>query len=402
MSRRYWPFLVAGAAVLVLGSYIAYTQRVVREIRAQSTVNSGIFSQVQRGLLSGDETGALFEIQGMLDSLDLPIVAFNTEGEPYAAINLPFTPDFATAEGRTRLRTFAEGLEQRTGSSVVEVPDAGRIVVGEPPLVRWLRWIPWLTVTGGIVLAVIAVSFIRADLRAERERLWAAMARELAHQMGTPLSSLAGWIEVLGIPEREREQLATDRHIADVIAADVERLERVSRRFELIGRQPALEPVHLATIVEELDGYFRPRLPKLGHGVRLRTHVAEGLPEIRANRVLLVWALENVVKNAVDALAGRGGRILVLAHRGPTDHTVAVRIADDGPGIPTEIRDRIFDPGVSTKAGGWGVGLSLTRRIVEGLHSGKVTVHARRSRGTVFDITLPVAGRPRRRWLAGA
>jgi signal transduction histidine kinase len=402
MTRRYWPIVIAGAAVIVLGSYLAYTQRVVREMRAQSTVNSRIFSQVQRGLLSGDETGALFEIQGMLDSLDLPIVAFNAEGEPYAAINTPFVPDFTTDSGQARLRAFASDLERSTGGSVVDVPDAGRIVVGEPPLISWLRWLPWLQVTGGIVLLAIAAAVIRADLRAERERLWAAMARELAHQMGTPLSSLAGWIEVLGIPEREREELATNRHIADVIATDVERLERVSRRFELIGKPPALETVTLASIVEELDHYFRPRLPKLGRGIRLRVHAAAALPEIRANRVLLVWALENVIKNAVDALAGRGGRILIVAQHTGSPDQVVIHIADDGPGIPPDIRDRIFDPGVSTKSGGWGVGLSLTRRIVEHLHGGRVTVRARRSRGTVFDVTLPVAGRPRRRWLARA
>jgi signal transduction histidine kinase len=187
-------------------------------------------------------------------------------------------------------------------------------------------------------------------------------------------------------------------HIAEVASADLERLERVSRRFELIGKPPALEPVSLREVVDELAAYFNPRLPRLGHNIRLRARIAPGIDGIRANRVLLVWALENVVKNAIDALGGRGGRILVLAHAEPAQRRVHVHIADDGPGIAAHVRDRIFEPGVTTKAGGWGVGLSLTRRIIEELHGGRVTVRNRRRRGTVFDVVLPVAGARRRRF----
>jgi signal transduction histidine kinase len=231
---------------------------------------------------------------------------------------------------------------------------------------------------------------LRSESRAERERLWSAMARELAHQMGTPLSSLEGWLEVLSLPPGEREAFAEDDYIARVMGADVERLERVSRRFELIGKPPALDVVSVEDVVNELQDYFGPRLPKFGRGITIRTKVRGELPMVRANRVLLAWALENVVKNAVDALAGKGGRILVLAHTGG-DANVHVHIGDDGPGIPANLRERIFEPGVTTKTGGWGVGLSLTRRIVEELHGGRVSAHARRRAGTVFDISLPPA-----------
>ncbi|MGH7505407.1 MAG: ATP-binding protein, partial [Longimicrobiales bacterium] len=121
----------------------------------------------------------------------------------------------------------------------------------------------------------------------------------------------------------------------------------------------------------------------------LRTRVRHDLPTIHANRVLLVWALENVVKNAIDALGGRGGRIVIAAHDSANGR-LHVHIADDGPGIAPEVRDRIFEPGVSTKSGGWGVGLSLTRRIIQELHGGRVTVRDRPRGGTVFDIVLPV------------
>ena len=142
-------------------------------------------------------------------------------------------------------------------------------------------------------------------------------------------------------------------------------------------------------VIHELEHYFGPRLPKLGHGIRLRTHLGRSLPLIRANAVLLAWALENVVKNAIDALAGRGGKILIATHAEGGE--VHVHIADNGPGIDPLVRERIFEPGVTTKAGGWGVGLSLTRRIVEELHGGRFAVRPRRGGGTVFDIVLPAA-----------
>jgi signal transduction histidine kinase len=401
MRRRLWPIGLSIAAIVVLGSYLAFTRYLFREIREINENYSRIFSLVQRGLLAGNGTDALLEIQGVLTSLDLPIVVFNDEGDPYAA-SLPFEPDLDSEEGRARILEWARIVERRSPQNVVRVPDVGRVVFGEPPLVRYMRWVPVLQVVGGVVLLAIAVMIVRADLRAERERLWAAMARELAHQMGTPLSSLAGWIEVLGMRDEERAGVVSNEHIADVIATDVERLERVSRRFELIGRPPALEPVSLSAIVGELTRYFGPRLPRLGNGIQLRVRVADRLPMIQANPVLLIWALENVVKNAVDALAGRGGRITIIAHGAPSGDALHLHIADNGPGIAPGMRDRIFEPGVTTKAGGWGVGLSLTQRIIEQLHGGRVSVRARRRGGTVFDVTLPVEGGPRRRRLLRA
>jgi signal transduction histidine kinase len=407
MKRRYWPALLAVAALAVFATYLAYTQYVVAEIKAQARVNSRIYSLVQRGLLAqpGEELAALVDIQVTLDSIDVPIVVFGAAGEPYGATNLPESvlgmenppPDLIQTPGaRRRLAEFAATLESRNPANKAVAPGIGTVYFGDPPLLAWLRWVPYLQVAGALLLVLVAFAIIRADVRAERERLWAAMARELAHQMGTPLSSLAGWIEVLRLPAEERAALVTADHVADVIDADVERLERVSRRFELIGKRQTLEPVQVRDVVDELEQYFRPRLPKLGRGIALRTRVERALPAVRANRVLLVWALENVIKNAIDALGGRGGRILVAAH-GAANGRLHIHIADDGPGIPPEVRDRIFDPGVTTKSGGWGVGLSLTRRIIHELHGGRVSVRERPRGGTVFDIVLPVTGPGKRR-----
>jgi signal transduction histidine kinase len=393
MNRRYWPAALAILALLFFGSYLAYTQYLLRRMQAEARIHSEMYAQVLRGLTTIDEaaqTDAFFELQKSLISLGVPMVVTDSAGTVTAKRNLPF--DTTDAE---RLNRYVARLRAR--ERAIPSPFVGIVYYGQPPLVQWLQWVPWLQLGAGLLLIMIALAIVRSNVRAERERLWAAMARELAHQMGTPLSSLSGWIEVLQLPPAERAALASEDRIGNVIGADVERLERVSRRFELIGKRPALQPTHMSDVVRELENYFRPRLPRLAGGVDLQVRIRHGLPAVRGNVVLLTWALENIVKNAIDALAGRTGRILISA-AGDAEG-VHIRISDNGPGIAPHVRDRIFEPGISTKSSGWGVGLSLTRRIIHELHGGRVTVRDRRRGGTTFDIQLPAEGRRlRRRW----
>lgn len=402
MNRRHWPVTLAIVSIVILGSYLLYTEHLVRLIRREASIHTRMFGLVQRGLLAPpDDEGeaalaALIGLQDALHQLGVPIILVSTAGEPVGAVNLPFEFDLSNPEDRHRVLEYAARLA-RQNDPVLE-PSAGIIYFGSPPILGWLRWVPWLQVGGAVLLLVVSASLIRADLRAERERFWAAMARELAHQRGTPLSSLAGWIEVLRLPPEQRTGMITPENLAEEVAADVERLERVSRRFELIGKRPALGPVPVAALVRDLEAYLRPRLPRLASGIEVSVRVQEDLPPVLGNRVLLAWALENVIKNALDALAGRGGRIRVIAYRGDED-TIRMYVTDTGPGIPPSQREAIFQPGVSTKPGGWGVGLSLTRRIIEDVHGGRIVASGRRGGGAIFEIELPVDGAAKRdRW----
>jgi signal transduction histidine kinase len=236
---------------------------------------------------------------------------------------------------------------------------------------------------------VVGFTMVRYQRRAESEKAWTSMARELAHQLGTPISSLQGWLEVLRLAPRERAGLVGEGEIADAIEDDLVRLERVSHRFELIGREPELEELSLRVVADDLQGYLSARLPRLGPGVTLDVDVPDDLPPVLGNEVLLAWALENVVKNALDALAGTGGSIHIQARW--EGRWVRISITDTGPGVDPEIRDRIFEPGVTTKSGGWGVGLALTRRIVEGVHEGRIELLDGRRKGATFQVRLPVA-----------
>jgi len=248
---------------------------------------------------------------------------------------------------------------------------------------------PWLQAGGLLLTAFLATLLIRVQRRAEAERAWTAMARELAHQLGTPLSSLQGWLELLRLPPRERPPGLGEAEVAGEIEADLERLERISHRFELIGREPELEEVGLTRVLDSLQLYLEARLPRLASGVDLAVDCPPEVPPIMGNEVLLTWALENMVKNALDALAGRGGAIRIRAwEEGPG--MVVVTVSDTGPGIPPEIRDQIFEPGFTTKEGGWGVGLALSRRIVEGVLKGRLEL-GDGGEGATFRLRLPSA-----------
>jgi signal transduction histidine kinase len=397
MNRRLWPAVLAILTLLIFGSYIAYTQFLASQIRLEARLQAKMYSLVQKALQQPDSMfGSVFDMQSELMAVNVPVVIFNAAGHVSAAAHIPDHPELAvdsilrTSQGQDVARRYAAKLNGRGGNNKIQMPGVGDIYFGSPALLDELRWVPYLQIAGAVLLIVMLLSILHSDQRAERERMYAAMARELAHQMGTPLSSLGGWVEVLQLPESARTHFTTTERIGDVMQADVERLERVSRRFELIGKPQTLELVAMSDVVMELEKYFKPRLPHLGRGIHLRTVVQPNMAPIRANRVLLVWAVENIVKNAIDALAGKGGRIVIAAHESGKGH-VHMHVSDNGPGIEPRVRDRIFEAGVSTKSSGWGVGLSLTRRIVEELHHGKVVARHRRRHGTVFDIILPTA-----------
>jgi signal transduction histidine kinase len=259
-----------------------------------------------------------------------------------------------------------------------------------PELVR-LRWIPWLQVVGLLLTFLTGTMVLRAQREAAADRAWAAMARELAHQLGTPISSLKGWLELLGVPGNERPGGVGEQEIASEIGTDIERLERVSRRFELIGRRTPLAATDLGEVIRATERYLAARIPRRGPEIRLRVLVEPNLPAVEGSEVLLAWALENVMKNALDALAGRGGAITLRAFPGEPGW-VTLQVQDTGPGILPEVRERIFEPGVTTKTGGWGVGLSLARRIVERIHRGRIELLETSPHGTTIQLRLPVHG----------
>jgi signal transduction histidine kinase len=393
MRSRYWPTALGLLAAAVLGWYLLYTELLMREMRRDAIVHSRMNARILRGLSDPAEGAAeetLLALSRELQQLGIPIVISDEENIPAIWTNLPFAADADNLRDLERVYNYSLELA-RQNPPLVE-PGLGTVYVGDPALVRRMRYIPWLQVGALTCLLAAAAWMVRHNQRVERERIWATMARESAHQMATPLSSLTGWVEILRLPAEEREGMASLPAVAAEMEADLERLEKVAHRFEWIGRPVRWEPVDLRALLRTLERYVRVRMPQFAQEVDMVVSVEDDLPPVRGNAVLLEWALENLVKNALDALAGAGGTITVRAVR-ESSRMVAIEVADDGPGVAPAVRSQIFDAGVTTKKGGWGVGLSLTRRIVEDVHQGRLEL-APSERGALFVATLPVAEGP--------
>jgi signal transduction histidine kinase len=368
--------LIVGFAILLVW-YVIYTQRVIAELRRETQASGQMYARVFKALSDpseGTSTAALLDLSQHIRQLGVPVILTDLNQVPLDTANLPFRERLNSP----RMRQYVRTLEAQ--NPPVFEPGVGFVYYGNSPLVTGLRVIPALQ---GILLAFLITAMIftlRTRAHADRESVWAGMARESAHQLGTPLSSLSGWLELL----RER---ANGDTVLDHMGSDLERLERVAHRFERIGRPPRAEPVDAGDLVQRVAGYFRARVPSLAHTVTVCASVPPGVLEVRGDTVLLEWAIEAITKNAIDALAGRGGRVDLTAER-LAEGSVRLRVADDGPGVNREIRKQIFRPGFSTKARGWGIGLSLAKRIVEENHGGRLVL-VPSERGAVFDIILP-------------
>jgi signal transduction histidine kinase len=223
---------------------------------------------------------------------------------------------------------------------------------------------------------------IRTRGRADREQIWAGMARESAHQLGTPISSMSGWIELL----REAGGDEMTESALSHMDGDLERLKRVANRFERIGRPPKRQQVDIGDLVERVATYFRARVPTLAQRVTITSSRGEDPLMVNGDPVLLEWAIESLAKNAIDALAGRDGQVIMSATALP-EGQVRVRVSDNGPGVPAKLGKRIFEPGFSTKEHGWGIGLPLARRIIRDNHGGELLLTPS-ERGATFDIIL--------------
>ncbi|MAC17936.1 MAG: hypothetical protein CMC97_06545 [Flavobacteriales bacterium] len=262
----------------------------------------------------------------------------------------------------------------------LDLPESGRrwILYDESLVLKQLRYFPvvQLLIIGGFLL--LAYSTFSAFRRSEQNRVWVGMAKETAHQLGTPLSALLAWVEVLRIEGVEEDVLVE-------LEKDLGRLRTVTDRFSKIGSEPELTVGDLGAFTRETMAYLERRMPK---AVDFTVAVPDVVVSAAFNPALFSWVLENLTKNAVDAMEGAGSLSLKLSVEGAR---VQLDVADTGRGMSRRVQRQVFEPGFSTKERGWGLGLSLVRRIVREYHGGQITVlRSEEGEGTTFRLFLPV------------
>jgi hypothetical protein len=247
---------------------------------------------------------------------------------------------------------------------------------------------------------VVAIGYLTFSYlkRSEQSNIWVGMAKETAHQLGTPLSSLLGWAEMLRLSASEPDEV---KKIAEEIDRDIERLNRITVRFSKIGSVPDLKPQNIVQVVAEVMSYFEGRnmvahaagmiakAPPLRKNIKLELVTDEDEILIKINRELFEWVIENLIKNAYEAIEGAEGAIQVNINHAPRREAVFIDVADTGKGITLRKKNDVFRPGYSTKKRGWGLGLSLARRIIQEYHHGKLFVkESQPGKGTTFRIRL--------------
>jgi signal transduction histidine kinase len=374
------------ATAIVVGMLI-YSHRITDQLLARERQVVDLYARSYEYITSErSTTGDLsFLFDEVVRTVDFPVILSDADNNPIYSKNLG--DSLLTREEKLVYeRKKIEEMDSQNKPIRIAVNDTlvlNYVHYGESKLVTDLRRLPYLEIAFGAVfifLAYVGFSYIK---RSEQSNIWVGMAKETAHQLGTPLSSLMGWME------RARADAGENLALAETITEmqnDVERLNKVTARFSKIGSTPDLKEEDLTEVIEGVIRYISRRIPKSGRKIEL---AIETPGEFRAyiNRELFEWVIENLMKNALDAMEGPAGRISFSLSQDGGRTTIDV--TDTGKGIDPKYHNEVFRPGYSTKKRGWGLGLSLSRRIIENYHKGKLYVkQSAVGSGTTFRIRL--------------
>ena len=374
-------------ALLCVIALLAYSKRVTDDLLRHERQVVDLYAKAIEYMASekampGDFNFIFDEIIG---TIDFPIILTDSANVPIYFRNMAIDSSLSMPE---RDRVLANALvEMDSLNKPLRISYGERVLnyvhYGESALIAQLRWLPYVEIALAavfILIAYIGFSYIK---RSEQSNIWVGMAKETAHQLGTPLSSLMGWLD------RVREQSGQNPPIQDTVRemqADIERLNKVTARFSKIGSRPDLREEDLAAVIGGVIRYIEKRIPRSGRKVDL-VITTPGLFPASINRELFEWVIENLMKNALDAIGEPGGKISFSLSR--NGRWTVIDVTDTGKGIDRKFHKEVFRPGFSTKQRGWGLGLSLSRRIIEDYHRGRLYVkQSAPGAGTTFRIRL--------------
>jgi len=381
MKQYKWSGLLVFIAILFVCATIFYSTYVASKIANTEKKYVREWIQAQQTILSSKDSSNLnLATQISADNEDIPIIETSEKEVPTGnALNLD-TASIAT-DSLYLIKKLAEFKKYSKEPIVVVISDspyvANHYYYGPSKLLQEVEWYPYIQLLIVALFVFIAVSSLRSRYKNEQDKLWLGMAKETEHQLGTPVSSLQGWITLL----KEKE---TKDPIVFEIEKDIERLQLISDRFGKIGSAPQLTRSNPFIEIERMVAYMKLRSSKqVVFECNLPAEVF-----VMLSAPLFDWVLENLIKNALDATEGTG-KITILASA--QNNQVIVTITDTGKGMDSETANQIFEPGYTTKKRGWGLGLPLSKRIMESYHEGKLFIkQTELGKGTTFCLQLPI------------
>jgi signal transduction histidine kinase len=410
-------------ATLGIIGWAVYTQYMIDRLQRFSHATTETYAQLISEAFY-DKMGTQVEyiiLDQIIQDFDMPIIITDMMGRPKVWKNITkgklfwkkkISQEDYRYETMQYLIAETENLRKNYSPRIIYGRDKragmGFLYYGNSNFISGLTFLPYLEVFFIISFVAIVYLILRAFLVAEQSSLWVGLAKETAHQLGTPLTSLTGWIEYIQTECKNCDE--TDDNflfeeydnkddfskqiyqISQDMSRDVARIKKVTDRFSYIGSKPLLERKNLKTILDEHIAYFSKRLPKSEtKRIDIEYDCLEKLPAF-VNGDLISWVLENLFKNSLDALDTDFGVISLRAVHIKSDKIIRITHRDNGRGIPKEQRTSVFSPGFTTKTRGWGLGLTLAKRIIEEYHGGKIFISwSQISKGTEFVIELPAA-----------
>jgi len=338
------------------------------------------------------KTEELFKLlEQVNENISFPLIATNEDNQPNYpyeknSLNIDFNNNLSQEEKTKYMEALVKDMASTYDPIIVKDNDGNilmKLFYTKSTVVDILEIFPIIVIfsVGGLLLLSYVIF---NDIRKNQESMvWVGMSKEAAHQMGTPLSSLLAWIEILKLQENEEVNETVSEMEKDVI-----RLNIIANRFAKIGSTPKLERVDITELIDNAKIYFQRRLPHLGKKINIKGNYKEKNYKAYLNPELFTWVLENLIKNAAEAIVKPNGEITIDVYR--MGSKLEILIKDNGKGMSKKVKKNIFSPGFTTKKRGWGLGLSLSRRIIEQYHKGKIFIKdSQPSIGTTFQIDLP-------------
>lgn len=370
-------------AMVMIISLFFYNQSIINSLRNDSRKTMSLYAElIVKGITESNDVELDFVFSEIIQKVTFPIIQSDTLGNPVIWKNL----NDENTLSKKDLKKIILSMNNQNNPIPLEIKinngkkfKIGYLHYGDSLIVKRLQILPYIqliAVSFFILFGFIGFEIIR---KAEKQNIWFGMARETAHQLGTPVSSLMGWIERLNDHPKDVNKLIPD------MKADVNRLNEISRRFSKIGSKPKFELISLNKLLIDLINYFKRRLPK--DEIKIKLEIQSNEIEIFTSLVLLKWSIENLIKNAIDSIVNKKGLILIQVKKDLKN--VVILIKDNGNGIPKKDWNNIFRPGFSSKKQGWGIGLSMVKRIVEDFLLGTVKVESSsKKNGTSMKVIL--------------
>ncbi|MFQ6612177.1 MAG: PAS domain-containing sensor histidine kinase [Fidelibacterota bacterium] len=371
--------------IVLIAGLLVYSQWIVARLRHDNREIVKLYAElIAKTVNEKSDTNLNFVFDEIIKKVQFPIIYSDLNNQPLYWRNIP--SERTTKDLIQELRAMDRQnnpfpLEYIDHTSGTTIP-LGYLHYGDSVLIRRLQWLPFLEI-GAVALFILlgfsGFTFIR---NSEKHHIWVGMARETAHQLGTPVSALMGWIERIKSHPEDSVKIITE------MEADLDRLNQVSERFSKMGSKTTFKEVKLVPLVRDVTQYLSQRLPVLGKKVNWEIEGDESIV-VHVNPTLFSWALENVIRNGIDAIQDeQQGTIKLSANK--KGNQVFLTVEDNGKGIPLKNWKNIFRPGFSSKDRGWGLGLSLVKRIIEEIHGGSIRVfNSKIGAGTVFEIHFP-------------